>query len=447
MEPQSPKPPRTDELLYALEARPPLPQTLLVGLQHVLAMFAGIITPPLLVAREALSFDQAQTGFFVGMALLASGLATLIQVRRLWRVGSGLLSVQGTSFTFIKPALITGKAGGLPLILGMSMLGAPAEVLVSQLIARLRRVFTPLVTGTAVLLIGLSLVKVGMTYVGGGFGAEDFGAPAHLGLAGLVLLTIILFNRLSRGLPRASAVMIGIAAGYAVAALWGRVDLAAVASAPWYNVPLPLRYGVAVDATHLLPWLLAYVITSIETVGDLTATSLVSGEPVSGETYRARLAGGTLADALGSLLAALLNSMPNTTFSQNNGVIQITGVASRRVGYAVAALLVLLGLCPKIGALISVMPPAVLGGATLALFGMVAAAGIRLLAMTPLGGRELLILAVSLGVGLGIEAVPQVLSRLPELLQISLGTGLVTGTLVALVLNLVFRGEDADAAP
>jgi xanthine permease XanP len=133
--------------------------------------------------------------------------------------------------------------------------------------------------------------------------------------------------------------------------------------------------------------------------------------------------------------------MPNTTFSQNNGVIQITGVASRRVGYAVAGLLVLLGLCPKIGALISVMPPAVLGGATLALFGMVAAAGIRLLAMTPLGGRELLILAVSLGVGLGIEAVPQVLSRLPELLQISLGTGLVTGTLVALVLNLVFRGE------
>jgi NCS2 family nucleobase:cation symporter-2/xanthine permease XanP len=427
-----------EELLYPLEARPPLPQTLLVGLQHVLAMFAGIITPPLLVAKGALGFDAGQTTFFIGMALFASGLATWIQVRRIWRVGSGLLSVQGTSFTFIKPAFQAGKAGGLPLVLGMSLLGAPAEILVSLAIAWLRRIFPPLVSGTAVLLIGLSLIKVGMTNVGGGFGAKDFGAPVHLGLALLVLVVIVLLNRLGRGLLKAGAVMIGIACGYLAAAALGQIDLSSVASAGWYVLPIPLRYGITFDPMHFLPWFLAYLITSIETVGDLTATSVVSRQPISGELYRSRLAGGTLADALGSIIAALFNSLPNTTFSQNNGVIQITGVASRRVGYAVAGILVLLGLCPKIGSLVSAMPPAVLGGATLALFGMVAAAGIRILAMTPLGGRELLILAVSIGVGLGIEVVPEVLSQLPELLRITLGTGLVTGTLVALVLNLVF---------
>ena len=428
------------ELLYPLEARPPWPATVLAGLQHVLAMFAGIVTPPLIVA-SSLNLPADQRGFFVGMALFASGLATLIQVYRVLGVGSGLLSVQGTSFTFIKPAQQAGQAGGLPLILGMSILGAPAEMAVSQLLRHVKRLFPPLVSGTAVLLIGLSLVRVGMTNVGGGFGAKDFGAPVHLLLAGVVLVAIVALNRVGRGMLRAAAVMLGLCAGYLLAAALGRVDLGPVAQAGWFMAPVPLRFGLAFDLTHLAPWVLAYLITSIETVGDLTATSLVSGQPVSGEVYRARLTGGTLADGVGSILAALFNSLPNTTFSQNNGVIQITGVASRRVGGAVCAILVVLGLCPKIGALVGAMPPAVLGGATLALFGMVAAAGIRILALSKLGTRDLLILAVSIGVGLGIETVPNVLSRLPELVQITLGTGLVTGTLMALGLNLILRKD------
>lgn len=375
------------------------------------------------------------------MALFTSGLATFIQVRRFWIVGSGLLSVQGTSFTFIQPALQAGRAGGLPLILGMSLLAAPVEAAVSQLVGRLRRLFPPLVSGVAVLLIGLSLVKVATTYAGGGFGAPDFGAPRHLLLALLVLSVVVLCSRLGRGLLRAAAVLVGIAVGYLVALVLGRLDGSALVSAPWFTVPVPLRFGLSFNALHLLPWALAYLVTAIETVGDLTATSYVSGQPIEGDLYRARLAGGTLADALGSMLAALFNALPNTTFSQNNGVIQLTGVAARRVGYAVAGLLVLLGLCPKLGALIGAMPPAVLGGATLALFGLVAAAGIRILSLTPLGGRELLIIGVAIAIGLGIESVPQVLARLPELLRITLGTGLVTGTLVALLLQLLLPAD------
>lgn len=429
------------ELLYPLHARPPLAETALVALQHVLASFAGIIAPPLIIAREALELDAAETGFFVSMALLASGVATAIQVAGRWRVGSGLLAVQGTSFTFIQPALQAGRGGGLRLILGMTLVAAPVEAVASQLIGRARRLFTPLVSGVAVLLIGLSLAKVGMSYLGGGRGAPDFGAPVHLGLGALVLVTIVVLNRAGRGLLRASAVMVGILLGYAVGAALGLVDLAGFHHAAWVEPPRPLRYGLAVRAAHLLPWALAYLITAIETVGDLTATSFVSGEPVSGERYQARLAGGTLGDAVGSAVAALLNALPNTTFSQNNGVIQLTGVASRRVGFAIAALLALFGLCPKLGALVGAMPPAVLGGATVALFGMVAAAGVRILAMTELDSRQMLILAVALGIGLGIEGTPDLLARTPELVRVTFGTGLISGTLSALLLDGLLPGR------
>jgi len=425
-----------DELAYPLDSQPPWGETLLVGFQHVLAMFAGIVTPPLIVAG-ALKMDVPEKAFFIGMALFASGLATFVQVHRIGPLGSGLLSVQGTSFTFLKPALQAGTAGGLPLILGMSLAGAPAEMLMSRVIGSVHRLFPPVVTGTAVTLIGLSLVKVGMTNAGGGFGAADFGAPSHLALALLVLTIIVVLNRCGSPVLRVGAIMAGIAVGYVVAAARGMVDFAPLAATPWFNVPQPFKYGLAFDGRHLLPWLLAYVVTTVESVGDLTATSFVSNEPIAGETYRNRLAGGTLADAVGSVIAAVFNSLPNTTFSQNNGVIQLTGVASRRVGYAVAAILAVLGLCPKLGALVGLMPPAVLGGATLALFGMVAAAGIRILSMAKLDGRVMLILAVGLSTGMGIEAVPEVLQKLPDLVQVALGTGLVTGTLVALFLNAV----------
>jgi NCS2 family nucleobase:cation symporter-2/xanthine permease XanP len=407
-------------------------------------MFAGIVTPALIVGG-ALAFDVGTQATMVAMALFTSGLATLVQVRRFGPVGSGLLSVQGTSFTFVRPALQAGQAGGLPLILGMSLLAAPAEMAVSRLWGRVGRFFPPVVTGTAVTLIGLSLINVGMTDFAGGRGASDFGSLTNLGLASLVLVVIVAFNRWGRGIFRTGSVMIGILVGYAVAAVAGRIDFDPWWTAGWFTAPVPLKYGLAFDLKYLLPWVLAYLVTSVETVGDLTATSLVSNQPVSGPVYRRRIAGGTLGDACGSMVAALLNALPNTTFSQNNGVIQMTGVASRRVGLMVAAILVSLGLCPKLGMFVSLMPKPVLGGATLALFGTVAAAGIRLLSLSGLASREMLIVALALGLGLGIEMVPDVLSHLPELVQITFGSGLVTGTLVAMALNLLLP-EQSPAA-
>ena len=424
-----------EDLIYPLSSKPPWVEAFFVGFQHVLAMFAGIVTPPLIVA-SALGMQLPEKAFFIGMALFASGIATFVQVRRFGPVGSGLLSVQGTSFTFLKPALQAGAAGGLPLILGMSIAGAPAEIIVSRVIARARRLFPPIVTGTAVTLIGLSLVEVGMKNVAGGAGAgTEFGSILNLSLAGFVLLVIIVLNRFAFPLLRVAAIFIGLSSGFIVASLLGMVDFSILSETPWVNIPRPLKYGLAFDWRHFLPWFLAYLVTSVESVGDLTATAVVSNEEITGEVYRRRISGGTLADALGSIMAALFNSLPNTTFSQNNGVIQMTGVASRRVGFAVSGILIVLGLCPKLGAVIALIPPPVLGGATLALFGMVAAAGIRILSFARLDGRAMLILAVSLSLGMGIEMVPDVLHKLPELVQITLGTGLVTGTLCALVLN------------
>jgi NCS2 family nucleobase:cation symporter-2/xanthine permease XanP len=443
--------PLNDELHYSLDATPPLGETLLVGLQHVFAMFAGIVAP-IAILSSGLGFPPTEQTYLISMALFASGLATLIQVHRLGPLGSGLLSVQGTSFTFLRlsqeigrrNALVaTGAATGNPgaafsLILGMSLAAAPAEALISRVLGRVKNLFPPIVTGATVTLIGLTLIKVSaLDITGYNPSAPDYASPTRLGLALLVLGTTLTLNRFGRGLLRVGSVMFGMLTGYLMAGILGMVDWTPLTHATWFHLPQPFRYGISFDPRYLLPWVLAYVVTSIESVGDLTATSAVSNQPIEGEVYRSRLAGGTLADAAGSILAGIFNALPNTTFSQNNGVIQLTGVASRQVGYAVAGILILLGLSPKVGALVSAMPGPVLGGATLVLFGMVAAGGIRILSLQPLTGRDSTVLATSLGVGLAIDSHPALLSQLPEWIQICFGTGLVTGTLVAMGLNLL----------
>jgi NCS2 family nucleobase:cation symporter-2/xanthine permease XanP len=436
--------------VYGVDAQPPLLETLFVGLQHTLAMFAGIVTPPLLIAA-GLSLPHGETSFFVSMALFASGISTITQVMRAGPVGSGLLSVQGTSFVFLGPAQAAGAVGGIPLMLGMSMLAAPIEMLLSFCLGFARRLFAPIVTGTAVMMIGFSLIHVGMTNLAGGFGAPDFGSLRHLGLGLFVIAVIVLFYRFGRGIVRVGAVTFGLVAGYALAALLGAVEVGPVRDAEWLLVPAPFHYGYAFDLAFLPPFCMAYLVTTLESVGDMTATSQVSGEPVSGPVYMRRLRGGVLADGLNSVLAAIFNSLPNTTFAQNNGVIQLTGVASRVVGYATAGILMALGVLPKLGALVAVMPRAALGGATVVLFGLVAMAGVRIVAQAGFSGRTMLILAVSCGLGIGVEQVPGALAGVPEGLRHVVGSPLTVGTLTALLLNLVFPhdgpgGADLDLA-
>ena len=409
-----------------------------MALQHVLAVFVGIITPPLIVAR-ALKLPAADAGFLVSMSLFMSGIGTLIQTRRIGPFGSGLLSIQGTSFVFLGPIIsLAGSvmAGGgspqraLGTVFGLCLATSFVPMLVGPFLKLSGRIFTPLVTGTVVTLIGLTLVQVGITSFGGGVEARasgNFGSPANLGLAALVTVVIILLNASGKPWLRMTSVVAGLVAGYSAAALLGRIDFSIPGGLPWIRIPAPFRFGLGFRATALIPFCFLYLISVIETIGDLTATSSLTGQPLSGPTYFRRLRGGVLADGFSSLLAALFNSFPTTTFAQNNGVIQLTGVGSSYIGAFVGTILVILGLFPMVGGAVQAMPESILGGATIIMFGTVATAGIRIFSAIRLDRRASLIIATSLGLGLGVTFVPDIVSRMPTLLRDTFSSGIAAG--------------------
>ena len=421
------------ELIYGLNDRPPLRETLFAALQHLLAIFVAIITPPLIIAG-ALKLDIETTSFLVSMALFASGVSTFIQCRRIGGIGTGLLCIQGTSFSFIGPIISAGLTGGLPVIFGACMAASTVEMLISRLLKYTRKIITPLVSGIVVTLIGMSLIKVGITACGGGAVAKSngtFGSFEHVGLAALVLLLIIFFNRSSNRYLRMSSIVIGLVIGYAVAWCMGLVDFSSVQSYGGFNIPVPFKYGLSFDWSAFIALGLVYLITAIEAYGDITANSLISGEPVEGKTFVKRASGG--------MLAGVFNSFPNSVFAQNNGMIQLTGVASRYVGYYIAGFLILLGLFPAVGLVFSLMPEPVLGGATLLMFGTVASAGIRIIAAQTIDRKATLVMALSFSLGLSVELVPEILSQLSETVRNIFSSGITTGGVTAILANALIR--------
>ncbi|AVR03349.1 uracil-xanthine permease family protein [Pluralibacter gergoviae] len=438
------------ELIYGLEDKPaPLP-AFLTALQHVMASLVGIITPPLIVS-SALGLD-AYLPWLISMSLMVSGAGTFLQARRPFGIGAGMICLQGTSFAFLGVILAAGftvksRGGGpeqiMAMIFGLTLIAAFIPVVVSRFLGQLRRVITPLVSGTVLCLIGISLIKVSITDWGGGHGAKDFGAPGNLLLGLLTLMTIVLFSRAGNRWLRLGAVILGIAFGCLLAALSGKLHWQPFTHS-WVALPQPLRFGFDFDYTLFLPFALISLICILEAVGDLTANCLLSRRPIEGDEYVGRLRGGILADGASCVLAALFSALPSTTFAQNNGVIQMTGVASRRVGLWIGALLALLGLFPIFGAAIQQIPAPVLGGATLVMFGSVLAAGIRIMTQSPLTRRDMLIIAVSFGIGLGVEAEPAFLSQLPPVFKNLFGSAVASGGITAMLLNLLLPGEGSE---
>ncbi|OBX15691.1 nucleobase:cation symporter-2 family protein [Klebsiella pneumoniae] len=445
------------ELIYRLEDRPPLPQTLFAAFQHLLAMFVAVITPALLIC-QALGLPAQDTQHIISMSLFASGVASIIQIKAWGPVGSGLLSIQGTSFNFVAPLIMGGtalKTGGadvptmMAALFGTLMLASCTEMVLSRILHLARRIITPLVSGVVVMIIGLSLIQVGLTSIGGGYAAmadHTFGAPKNLLLAGIVLalIIIIILNRQRNPYLRIASLVIAMAAGYLAA--WF-LDMLPANTAPTNSslitVPTPLYYGLGIDWSLLLPLMLVFMITSLETIGDITATSDVSEQPVSGPLYMKRLKGGVLANGLNSFVSAVFNTFPNSCFGQNNGVIQLTGVASRYVGFVVALMLIVLGLFPAVSGFVQHIPEPVLGGATLVMFGTIAASGVRIVSREPLNRRAILIIALSLAVGLGVSQQPLILQFAPDWLKNLLSSGIAAGGITAIVLNLIFPPEKA----
>lgn len=426
-------------LVYGLDERPSLQNALCAAMSHLLAICIPIITPPILVAR-ALNFSPEKTRDLVAMALIISGVATFIQVRRWKSIGSGLLTVQGTSFLFVSTLIAIGHAGGLPLILGMCMAGSFVEIALSRFIPLFRKIMTPLISGIIVTLIGISLIGTAMhNYVGGSAALANgtYGSVHHILLATATLASIVIAQASKNKYIRMAAILIGVTIGYCIALWTHGLSLATDASATRMIIPVPFKYGIAFDVSFLIPISLIYVVTSMETFGDITATALVSGQPIHGKKYYSRIAGGILADGINSFIAGIFGTLPNTTFSQNNGIIQLTGVASRYVGYFIAALLICIGIFPPVASFFALMPTPVLGGATLLMFGSITAAGIRLITQAPMNHRSLVIIAVSLACGIGIIVQPDALNALPPWIKTIFSSGIVTGGLVAIICHLI----------
>ena len=438
------------ELIFGLDDRPPVLIAFFAAMQHMLASIVGIVTPPIIISN-ALGLDVSDASYIISMTLLISGIATFIQAKRMGPVGSGLLAMQGTSFAFLGPIIgaaiaIKNQADAhtaLAVVFGCVMAGSFIEMFISRFLHLAQKIITPVVTGVVVTLIGLTLIKVGLVSMAGGFYVmnnvpDAFASFQNLGIAFLVLTIIVALNMSKNQYLRMSSIVIGLAVGYVLAAVLGMVNFSKLEGMSLFTVPQPLKYGLDFSWGAFFAIGLVYVITAIESIGDLTATSMISKQPVKGDLYMSRIKGGVLADGINSFIAGLFNTFPNTTFSQNNGVIQLTGVASRYVAYFIAGILVLMGLSPVLAGIFRIMPEPVLGGATILMFGTVATAGIKILASQKLDNRSTLIIAVSLGLGLGVTMVPEVLKNFaPAEIRNVFASGITTGGLAAIVLNLV----------
>ncbi|HEL4555606.1 xanthine/proton symporter XanQ [Escherichia coli] len=415
------------DLIFELEDRPPFHQALVGAITHLLAIFVPMVTPALIVGA-ALQLSAETTAYLVSMAMIASGIGTWLQVNRYGIVGSGLLSIQSVNFSFVTVMIALGssmKSDGfheeliMSSLLGVSFVGAFLVVGSSFILPYLRRVITPTVSGIVVLMIGLSLIKVGIIDFGGGFAAKSsgtFGNYEHLGVGLLVLIVVIGFNCCRSPLLRMGGIAIGLCVGYIASLCLGMVDFSSMRNLPLITIPHPFKYGFSFSFHQFLVVGTIYLLSVLEAVGDITATAMVSRRPIQGEEYQSRLKGGVLADGLVSVIASAVGSLPLTTFAQNNGVIQMTG------GF------------------FTTIPSAVLGGAMTLMFSMIAIAGIRIIITNGLKRRETLIVATSLGLGLGISYDPEIFKILPASIYVLVENPICAGGLTAILLNIILPG-------
>lgn len=421
-------------LIYGVDDDLDLPKKILFGLQHIFAAFGGIIVVPLVIATS-LGFNSKVTTALISASILSSGLATIIQAKGVGKVGARVACIMGTDFTFVSPAISVGSVLGLPGIIGATILGSLFEVILSFFIKPLMKFFPPLVTGTVVALIGLTLLPVSIDWAAGGAGSANYASLENLAVAMFVLVITLLLNNYGKGMISSASILIGIVVGYIVCIPLGLVDFTPVKEASWLSFPKILEFGVTFDAKAVMAFIPAYFVATIGTVGCLKAIGETSNIDIGDK----RVAAGVLSDGVGSALGGLVGSCPNTSFSQNIGIISLTKVASRHVAVMAGILLVILGFLPKVAAIITGIPNPVLGGVGIMMFGTVAAAGIRTLSNIKLTERNLLIIAISMGLGLGVTFRPDVIHNLPEAIRMIFSSGISTGTIAALILNAVLK--------
>ncbi len=424
---------------------PPVGQAIPLGLQHVLAMFASNVTPSIIVAGAAgLAFGGAEQIYLIQMAMLFAGIATLFQTIGAGPIGSRLPIMQGTSFAFVGVLAGVAATQGLSVALSACIIAGLIHFALGSIIQNIRFMFPPLVTGLVILAIGLYLIPVAIKYSAGGaaefqMNAESFGSLMHWSVALTVVVVSLICKFMTKGLISNAAVLIGLIAGYIVAILMGMVSFGGVAKSAWFQIPEVMPYGFEFSLGAVIGVTLVSIVSAIETVGDTSATTKAgAGRDATDE----EISGATYADGLGTAVAGVFGGLPNTSFSQNVGIVGMTGIMSRHVVTIAGLIMVICGLIPKIGAVISSMPLPVLGGGVIVMFGMVAAAGMNMLSTVKMSRRNMIIISVSLAVGLGLNLVPSAVQYLPGIWK-TLATSAVAPTaLLAVTLNLILPQED-----
>lgn len=429
-------------------------KVLSLGFQHVMAMYAGAILVPLLVGR-ALHLSSEQLAYLVAIDLVTCGIATLLQAWKNKYFGIGLPVVLGASFVALSPMIAIGAQYGISVIYGAIIVAGLFIFLFARYLGKLVKFFPPVVTGTVVVIIGLSLIPSGIRNMAGGTGSPDFGSMDNLMLSMAVITFILIINRFVKGYARSLSVLLGIIAGTAAAAMMGKVNFDKVSEASWFHIPQPFYFGVpSFEIGPILTMLIVGLVIIVESTGVFLALGKICDRPITQDD----LTRGYRAEGLAIALGGIFNAFPYNTFAQNVGLVQLSQNKSTNVVVAAGGILVFLGLVPKIAALATVIPASVLGGATVVLFGMVVSSGIKMLSSVDYNNQyNALIIACSISLGLGATVVPELFSQLPSALRIIVSDGVITGSLTAIFMNLFFNfrtvlapasvpHEEADAA-
>lgn len=445
----------TPEQLRDPNYTPPLAQAIPLGIQHVLAMFVANVTPAILVAGAAgfgfgsNSPDISVMIYMIQMSMLFAGIATLFQTIGIGPMGARLPIVQGTSFAFlpIMTALVTEDGiDALPVLFTGIFIGGLFHACLGMFIGKIRFALPPLVTGLVVTMIGLVLVKVGIQYAAGGvpqMGTPEYGSLKNWAVASAVILVTLGLKFFARGMFSVSAVLIGLLVGYALAATLGMVSFEKVGTAAAFQIPTPFAYGFQFSVAAVVGFCLMAFVSAVETVGDVSG---ITKGGANREATDKEIAGATYADGFGTAVAGAFGALPNTSFSQNVGLIAMTGVMSRHVVTIGAVFLILCGLLPKVGAVIATVPLQVLGGGVIVMFGMVVAAGISMLSDVNWNRRNMVIFAIALSLGLGLQLEPGALQHLPKSIFVLATSGILPAALIAIILNLVLPEELAAEA-
>ena len=420
--------------IYELEGKVPLKQAIPLGIQHVLAMFLGNVSP-LIIVCGLLDVPLETKSILIQNAMFISGAATLLQLYPIFKVGSGLPIVMGTSSGFIGTEKVIGMTYGYDAIMGASLIGAIFEIILGFFIKPLRKLFPPIVTSLVIISIGLSLLPVGINYFGGGSSSPDFGSPKNLLVASIVVVVIIILKQFTKGFLSVSSVLIGIVVGYIVSISLGMVDFTEVKNAAWISMPKPFVTGFEFRIDAIIAMSIMYIATAVETIGNISAITLGG---IDRNATDSEFSGGVIADGVASAVGSIFGVLPNTAFGQNAGLVAVTKVVNKFSIMTGAIFLILAGFIPKLSALFSVMPQSVLGGAAVIMFSMIFVSGLQSLLREGLDARNSLIVSVAIGLGVGIGEVPEVLAQLPEwVTQVFAHNSIIMTFVIATILNLI----------